>query len=111
MDMLNQNSGRSTSESDPLSTVNSNQLEGQASGGGRGSSGPTGFYRADRARGSNQGGNRGYYGRGGGGREAFQPGRPTANPKKGPLTFDGEYDFDKATTNSKRFWKNCKKAP
>ena len=65
----------------------------------------SGFYRGGRGRGANhqgehRGGNQGYRGRGGG-RGGFQPGRPTANPKKEPLKFEGEYDFDKANEEFK----------
>ena len=43
-----------------------------------------------------------YRGRGGGGRGgSYQPGRPTANPKKEPLKFEAEYDFDKANEEFK----------
>ena len=67
---------------------------------GRGGGGSSGFHRGGRGRGANQGGNQGYRGRGGG-RGGFQPGRPTANPKKEPLKFEGEYDFDKANEEFK----------
>merc|ERR1712110_283741 len=103
MDMLNHNSRPSSRASpDHLSAGDSkspNNLEGRPSQRGRGGN-QSGFYRGGRGRGANhqgehRGGNQGYRGRGGG-RGGFQPGRPTANPKKEPLKFEGEYDFDKA---------------
>ena len=116
VNMLNQNSNQSSTSQAPSTTVNSNPhtrfMDEHNSRRSRGSSnGPNGgtsngFYRADRGRGSNQGGFRSR----GRGRGAFQPGRPTANPQKEPLTFDGEYDFDKGNDEFKEVLEKLRKS-
>lgn len=117
MDMLNHNSRPSSRASpDNLSAGDSkspNNLEGRPSQRGRGGN-QSGFYRGGRGRGANhqgehRGGNQGYRGRGGG-RGGFQPGRPTANPKKEPLKFEGEYDFDKANEEFKEVLEKLQKS-
>merc|ERR1739844_653877 len=117
MDMLNHNSRPSSRASpDNLSAGDSkspNNLEGRPSQRGRGGN-QSGFYRGGRGRGANhqgehRGGNQGYRGRGGG-RGGFQPGRPTANPKKEPLKFEGEYDFDKANDEFKELLESLQKS-
>jgi len=120
MDMLNHNSRPSSRASpDHLSAGDSkspNNLEGRPSQRGRGGN-QSGFYRGGRGRGVNhqgesgghRGGNQGYRGRGGG-RGGFQPGRPTANPKKEPLKFEGEYDFDKANEEFKEVLEKLQKS-
>merc|ERR1712002_518274 len=107
MDMLNHNSRPSSASPAQLSTGESkspNNLEGRPSQRGRGG-GSSGFYRGGRGRGGNQG----YRGRGGG-RGGFQPGRPTANPKKETLKFEGEYDFDKANEEFKEVLEKLQKS-
>merc|ERR1712088_800713 len=111
MDMLNHNSRPSSASPAQLSTGDSkspNNLEGRPSQRGRGG-GSSGFYRGGRGRGEHRGGNQGYRGRGGG-RGGFQPGRPTANPKKEPLKFEGEYDFDKANEEFKEVLEKLQKS-
>jgi len=116
MDMLNHNSRPSSASPAQLSTGDSkspNNLEGRPSQRGRGGN-QSGFYRGGRGRGANhqgehRGGNQGYRGRGGG-RGGFQPGRPTANPKKEPLKFEGEYDFDKANEEFKEVLEKLQKS-
>jgi len=117
MDMLNHNSRPSSASPAQQSTGDSkspNNLEGRPSQRGRGG-GSSGFYRGGRGRGVDHGGHRGHQGnqgyRGrGGGRGGFQPGRPTANPKKETLKFEGEYDFDKANEEFKEVLEKLQKS-
>merc|ERR1711963_206206 len=77
MDMLNNQSGRSSPSGGAGDSKSPTNMEGRPSSRGRG--GSAGFYRGGRGRGVNQG----YRGRGGGaGRGGFQPGRPTGGKRK-----------------------------
>merc|ERR1712008_627482 len=120
MDMLNHNSRPSSRASpDHLSAGDSkspNNLEGRPSQRGRGGN-QSGFYRGGRGRGVNHQGNpedteavikatvvveEAA--------EAFSPDDPLPTPKKEPLKFEGEYDFDKANEEFKEVLEKLQKS-